>query len=250
MNQGVLHMAGRRPDEALPLLERAQQLRLAHAADGIANDAALQRDIGMGYYNLALAQLALSESEAAQSRLTEAIAAFDELARREPQDFDARRRLALCRRMLGDVLASGGDIDEAVVEYELARDALLPLVERNPDVPDYAAELAGVRMNLGAQRQGQGDLAAAIEEMEAATELLRKINASDAPTPRYRRDLGVALRAAGQILMELDRTDDARARLDESRTVFEQLVAEFPADENYATELEHTESALGELDSI
>ncbi len=251
MNQGVLHMAAGRPEEALPLLERAQQLRLVHIPAGAsAEDATLQRDIGMGYYNLALVRLALGETDVAEERLTEAIAAFVELARREPQDFDARRRLGLCRRMLGDVLASRGDLDEAVVQYELARDALVPLVERNPDVPDYAADLAGVRMNLGAQRQGQGDLAAALEEMESAAELLRAIAAGEAPTPRYRRDLGVALRAAGQILMEVDRTDDARERLSESRTTFEQLVAEFPADESYASELELTQSVIAELDSI
>jgi tetratricopeptide (TPR) repeat protein len=243
-------MASGRPSDALPLLERAQQLRLAHNADGNADDAALQRDIGMGYYNLALARLALDDAAEAQQQLADAIAAFKRLADREPQDFDIRRRLALCYRMLGDVLASSSDLDEAVVQYELARDELVPLVERNPDVPDYAADLAGIRMNLGAQRQGQGDLAAALEEMEFAAELLRTITAGAAPTPRYRRDLGVALRATGQILMELDRTDDARERFNESRAILEQLATEHPTEESYATELELTQRVLAELDSI
>jgi serine/threonine-protein kinase len=250
MNQGVLLLAAGRAREALPLVDRAQSLRLAHAGSDDDVSTALQRDIGMGYYNAALVQLALDDVAAAEASLLEASGAFERLVKRQPQDFDARRRLALCGRMIGDVHAQNGDAEAAVPFYEQARDVLAALVERNPEVPEYGADLAGVRMNLGVQLQSTGANEAALSEMTAAAAALAAAAAAEGAPPRYRRDWGAALRAAGELLAALDRTDEARTRLNESRAAFEQLRREFPQESAYAEEIELTREALAELDAF
>jgi tetratricopeptide (TPR) repeat protein len=178
-----------------------------------------ERDLGMGYYNWALVELSLGNSEAATSRLLDAIAGFERLADHVPQDLENCRRLAIARRMVGDVTAQSGDVDGAIPFYEQARDALADLTIRNPDVAEYRADLAGVRMNLGVQLQSSGSDTAALVEMESAAADLSKLVDSEATTPRYRRDLAVALRAAGELLMSQERGDEARTRLVESRAL-------------------------------
>jgi serine/threonine-protein kinase len=250
MNLGQLQMIAGEPAAALPLLERAQSLRLAHATPDSPPSTAMQRDLGMGYFNLARAQLALGDASAGESRLMDAIGTFEALAERQSQDLENHRRLALCRRLVAGVKAAAGDADAAIDFYEQARDALEELERRNPDVPDYAADLAGVRMDLGDFLHAQGELRGALVEMSAAVDGLRKLVEREAAVPRRQRDLAVALRAAGEILGALDRRDEARGRLGESKSLLEQLVREHPTDAVYATELQLTAEALAVLDAI
>jgi tetratricopeptide (TPR) repeat protein len=172
------------------------------------------------------------------------------LAKAKPQDMDNRRAIANCRRIIADVLAAAGETDEAIESYNAARQALAELVRHNPDVPDYAADLAGVQMNLGDQLRQSGDLPSALDELLAAATALEILCEGESSVPRRQRDLGVALRAAGEVLMDLDRPDEARAKLEASREVLSRLVREQPADPTYAAELKATSDALAELDAI
>lgn len=250
MNLGVLDLMKGKVAEALPRLERAQSLRLAHTAGSDAIEAKLQRDIGMGYFNLAQAHLAAGNLPAAETHLGGAIAAFDKLAEDGPADLENRRKLAISHRMLADAKAASGDGDSAIQSYELDRAALRELVARNPNVPEFAADLAGVRMNLAQQLDVGGDAKEALEEMLAAVELLEKVTARESSLPRQRADFGVALRAAGQLLGRLDRRDEAREHLEKSKSVLQTLVREHPEEALHASELQLTVDAIGELNGI
>jgi serine/threonine protein kinase/tetratricopeptide (TPR) repeat protein len=250
MNMGMVDLALGKPAEALPLVERAQSLRLAHAEGEADVSVELERDLGMGYYNGALVELALGDGDAAKARLLEAIDAFERVALRAPPDFDNRRRLALSRRMVGDVATQSGDVEAAIPFYEQARDALSELVDRNPDVAEYRADLAGVQMNLGAQLQTLGNDELALAEMDAAATELSALADAESATPRYHRDLAVALRAAGELLAALERRDEARTRLMRSEELLEALLQEHPADGTYAEDLKLTREALAELNSL
>jgi tetratricopeptide (TPR) repeat protein len=249
MNLGLLQVV-EDPEEALPLLERAQTLRLAHSNSPQAGERPFIRDLGMGYYNVALAQLHLGDASAAERNLRKAISEFEKLAKMEPNDLVNRHQAANCRRMIADVKAAGNESDAAIELYEQARDELRDLSLRNPNVPEFVADLAGVEMNLGAQLQLQGQLEAALIELTVAGDQLRGLVDKGAAAPRHLRDLGVALRASGQLLVELDRREDARERLTESKTVLEKLVREHPDEEQYATDLQLTIEALDELDAV
>ena len=124
MNLGIVAELSGQPQEALPLLDRGQALRLAHIARPENAPAKLQRDLGMGYYNLALAHLAFDGAAAAGGNLLKAVRAFEQLAAVEPGDLDNRRRLALCRRMIADGKAMANDIDAAVDFYGQAAEML------------------------------------------------------------------------------------------------------------------------------
>jgi serine/threonine-protein kinase len=249
MNLGLLDLRAGKPADAIRLLERAQSLRQAHRNVATPSPA-MQRDVGMGYYNLALAQLQSDDADAAQASLMDAIEGFEQLATAKPHDMEIRRFLANCRRILADVQAAAGDTDKAIENYHLARQSLSELVLRNPDVPEYAADLAGVQMNLGDHLRQKTDLPAALEELQAAAATLTTLSEQETALPRHQRDLGVALRATGEVLLELDRVDEARQRLKASQDVLSRLVREQPADASYAAELKATEDALAELDAI
>ena len=158
MNLALLDLAAGKAAAALPQLERAQSIRLAHR-HGAETPALLVRDMGMGYFNLAQAYLAEGQLPAAKSNLADAIATFTAIADETPEDFENRRRLALCQRMLADVEASSGNAEEAVAAFEQARQTMQELTDRNPSVPEYAADLAGIEMNLGLQLNADGEAA-------------------------------------------------------------------------------------------
>jgi serine/threonine-protein kinase len=247
MNLGLLELMAGKPAAALPLLDRAQGLRLAHAEEDSPAATRLRRDVGMGYYNLAQAHLQTGDLPAAEKNLLAAIGVFEKLVTEAPADFEQQRRLAICQRMLGDVKAANGKGPEAIKSYEQARGMLSEIAARNPNVPDYAADLAGVRMNLAQQLENAGEGERAVGEFDAAIEGLRKLIENQTATPRQRSDLGVALRAEGELLLKLKREDEARKRLEESKRVLELLVREHPNVPSYAAELKLTSDLLGDV---
>jgi serine/threonine-protein kinase len=249
MNLGLMEIEDGRPQEALPLLQRAQTLRLAHRESPQAESRPFIRDLGMGYYNLAMAQMMTGDQSAAESNLFKAISSFEKLAKLEPNDLVNRHQIALCRRMIATAKEVGDD-DEAIELFEQARDELRELSLRNPEVPEYVADLAGIEMNLGARLEAMGQAEAALRELESGAGHLRSLVDQHVAVPRYRRDLGVALYAAGKVLAGLDRRDDARTRLEESKTVLERLVRENPSNVGYGNDLQATLEALEEVDAI
>jgi hypothetical protein len=55
--------------------------------------------------------------------------------------------------------------------------------------------------------------------------------------PRYRLDLGIALREGGKILATLGQLDEARAQLENSRSILSRLISEDPANEHFTQQL-------------
>src|SRR5207253_2959257 len=123
-NLGLLELDAAGPEKALPILERAQNLRHAHNSSADAATCDFQRDLGMGYYNIALARKQSGDAPAAAADFLKAVAAFEQVARLEPNDLGNRHRLAICRRLIGDVKADNDETEEAVDLYDQARDEL------------------------------------------------------------------------------------------------------------------------------
>lgn len=211
---------------------------------------ALKRDLGMGYFSLAQAHLATGDSSSAAENLSAAAAAFEAIAEKAPEDFENRRKLAVAMRMLADLQAAAGNPEEAVAGFERARAILGELNALNPRVPDYAADLAGVEMNLAMQLDLDGDTDRALESLTAAIERLQKLAAQGDASPRQRGDLAAALRAFGELARKLERVDEARDRLMQSRELLQQLLREHPEDPRYAADLRLTDELLAELDAI
>ncbi len=246
MNIGSVHLAQHNYEEAIPALERAQMIRMAHI-DQVENaDPLLRRDLGMGYYQLALLRLSLGSTTLAENNFLTAVDAFESLLELDPEDMNYQRYLAACLRMLGDLNAGKGH-DKAITFYRQAEDLLEKIYRRNPDVLDFAADLAGVYLNLGKQLQQRGELEAALESLEKSAHVLSQLTASAGLVPRYRLDLGIALREAGKTLAEIGNLDEAANRLGESRAALSQLVSGYPTNERYTAELALTIDAQAGL---
>jgi serine/threonine-protein kinase len=259
MNLGTLDLREGNPGDAVRRMKHAQTLRLAHSGQqqNHATDAKLQRDIATGYFNLAAAQLAQvqlsgtpatpDEWEQAEQNLLRAAEAFATIGAAQPLDADPQQRLAIARRLLGDLAGQRGRHQDAEKFYTLASQSLQTLVDRNPSVPEYAVDLAGVRMNRGAVRVQISSPAEALADLQSAVELLGKLAVQQDGPPRYRRDLAAARRAAGQVLASLDRREEAREELAASRQLLQGLVRQFPNDPEYVAQLQQTLTALEAL---
>lgn len=247
MNIGTTRLGQGDFDTAIPLLERAQMIRLAHAGASDTTDAKLQRDLGKGYYQLALLQKRLGNAKLAENNCLTAIDTFERLLIADPNEMSYQRSLALSHRMMGDFMRGSGKTEMAIEYFQLAAKSLEELSARNPEVLQYSAELAGVYMNLGQQLDLIQNPAAALENMEQASGILRDLSAQAPAVQSYRLDLGVALREAGKLSADAGELDDAIARLNNSKDVLSQLVKENLSKALYTSELQITNDELARV---
>lgn len=249
MNIGSVHRAQGNLELAIPPLERAQMIRMARVELLETADPKLRRDLGMGYYNLALLRLSLGDAALAENDFLTAVSAFESLVESAPDNMNYPRYLAACQRMLADLNADEQP-EKAITFYRQAQKNLEYLHLRNPDVLDYAADLAGVYLNLGQQLQLQGQTEAALDSMQQGAEVLQELAGHVQSVPRYRLDLGIALRETGKILATLGQLDQARVQLEDSRVTLSRLVSEEPANEHFTQQLGLTMDALAGLEEL
>ena len=247
MNLGIVHLQWEEFDVAIERLKHAQTIRLAHASDPEKVTTNLQRDLGMGYYNLANTYSDLDETVLAESNYLSAIGAFKQLLELDPADMKNRRRLAVCHRMVGQLQSELGNSAQAIEYYEQAEQTLAELRLRNPDMLEFASDLSGVYLHLGLELAKQQQAEAALESLDLAIELLHELIEQAESVPRFRLDLGLCLREAGKLLATVNRRDEALQRLRESQKVLSQLVKEEPANEDYSIELQATNDELARV---
>lgn len=245
MNLALVEARSGAAEAALPSLERAQALRLAHADS--ASDA-IERDLAQGAYNLAAVRLMLGDIAQAEDDFHAAIEQFARLAESNPGDLRNRHRLGMTQRLLATTLNNAGDRSAAADGYRQAAETLQRLSDQNPTVTAYAADLAAVRMDLAELLAATEGPASGAEQIAQAVATLRKAQEQTGLTPRVRSDLAVALRFWGELLAEQRDFDGARQRLEEARTEWRALVREAPREETYLDELTHTQRLLESLD--
>jgi eukaryotic-like serine/threonine-protein kinase len=250
MNIGSTYLARRELQQAIPLFERAQMIRMAHVDQLDTTEPKLQRDLGMGYYQLALVRRELGDAAVAEANFLTAIESFTRLLASEPHQMDHQRNLALCLRGVADLKAAQSEPAAAVEYFGRAEEIMEKLKLRNPDVHNYAAELAGIHINLARQFWQQKENEQGLDAAGRAVELLRELTQLAETMPSYRMDLGIALRVRGQLLAAFGDREAAQEQFAESKTVLSQLLQENPASDRYATELGLTVDALEEFESI
>jgi serine/threonine-protein kinase len=248
MNIGSTFLARRELAQAIPLLERAQMIRMAHVDQLDKSDPKLQRDLGMGYYQLALVRRELGDAAVAESSFLTAIESFSRLLDIEPNEMSHQRNLALCLRGVADLKISADESAAAVEYLRRAQEILEELKLRNPDVHNYAAELAGVHINLAVQLLQEGQHEQGLAAAERAVALLRDLTQLAETVPAYRMDLGIALRTRGKLLVAAGDKEAARGEFAESKAILSQLLQENPASDLYAEELGLTVTAAEEMD--
>lgn len=248
MNVGSTYLVQGALQQAIPLLERAQMVRMAHVDQLDTTVPKLQRDLGMGYYQLALVRRELGDEAVAESNFISAIDLFSRLLSAEPNDMSHQRNLALSYRGLADLKAGYDDPAGAVENMQKAREILDELKIRNPDVHKYAAELGGVYVNLAHQLYRLNQTDDALAAAKRAVELLQELAQVAVSMPVYQLDLGVALRFLGKLQGEIGQMESARENLLASKAVLSQLLAANPTSDAYAQALGLTVDALAALE--
>ncbi|TWU21922.1 protein kinase domain-containing protein [Bythopirellula polymerisocia] len=248
MNIGNTYRAVGEWDKALPLFERAQMIRMAKVDKIDTTDPKLQRDLGMGYYNLAVVRRISGDDVVAETNFLAAIDLFSKLHASEPHEMSHQRNLALCLRGEADLKVNREEPEAAIEYYQQAIELLEELKLRNPEVHSYAFELAGVYINLASQWQTQENNTVCIKSAQRGVNLLEELAALADSMPTYRRDLGIAHRLLGELQDANGDTDSAEQELLASKAVFSKLLSENPANENYAQELGLTMDRLTALE--
>lgn len=247
MNLGFMHYLRSDFGTAIKQMQQAQTIRLAHASDTENVDTKLQRDLGMGYYNLALSFSAAGDLEEAEGNYLSAIGAFERLLELDPGDMNNRRKLAVCHRMVGQFQSDVGNAEQAIEYYRRAQQTLEDLRMRNPEILDFASDLAGVYQHLGLELSRQGQNEAALQSLELAVELMQELSEQAESVPVFRLDLGECLRETGKLLAATEQFSAAKERLTESQRVLSELVKEDPTNEDYAAQLQLTSDELARV---
>jgi serine/threonine protein kinase/tetratricopeptide (TPR) repeat protein len=250
MNIGSTYLARRELDAAIPPLERAQAIRMAYVGETDDKSPKLQRDLGMGYYQIALVRHELGDVPEAEKSFLTAIKTFTRLLELDPTQMDHQRNLALCLRGIADLKTNQQDPTAAIDYMRRAQDILEEIKRRNPDVHNYAAELAGVQINLARQLRIKGENEQGLAAADRAIQLLRELTKVAETVPTYRMDLGIALRIRGGLLSYAGDHEAAIQAYTESKAVLGQLVKEQPESQRYAVELGLTAAELEELEDF
>ena len=247
MNLGFVHYLREEFDTAIEQMQHAQTIRLVHASDPTTITTNMQRDLGMGYYNLALTFIAVKDVPQAEKNYLSAIGAFEQLLQLDPADMNNLRKLAVCHRMVGQLKSDLGDSDKAIEYYERAEQTLAELRLRNPEMLEFASDLAGVYLHLGLELAKQQQAEPAVDALDEAIDLLHELIKQAETVPQFRLDLGRCLRESAKLLATANQPDEAIARLQESTAVLSQLVKTEPSNEKYTSELQQSNDELARV---
>ncbi len=247
MNLGFTHYLRSDFGTAIKQMQQAQTIRLAHASDPESVGSKLQRDLGMGYYNLALSYSEANDLEQAENNYLSAIKAFERLLELDPADMNNRRKLAVCHRMVGQFQSDVGDSEKAIEYLQRAKQTLIELRFQNPDILEFTSDLAGVYRHLGLELANQQDNEAAIGSLDQAIELMRELTDLAPSVTSFQLDLGESLREAGKLYAAAEQFESAKERLEQSQVVFSELVKSDPTNEDFGTNLQITNDELARV---
>ena len=247
MNIGLIERESQRPKKARRMFLKAQRARrdILHDDD----DPEVRRDLGKGCYNLAVLSLAAGDYKDARTNLQEAIALFEKLLLKDPQDLANQYRLVLCYRILADLKSRLADRDSAKELYQKALGRMETLARSNPKVAEYQVELASLHMNFGELLREQEHLPAALVSFRQALDILQDLVTACPGVPEYRRDLAVMLRRIAQLQRAAGQDQSAREDLQTAKEHLAKLVEQFPNRGDFAGQLKQTLEALGALDT-
>ena len=130
--------------------------------------------------------------------------------------------LAMTRMGLGSALSDQGRLEEAVTEYQAARELYERLVREGRD--DLCGALATTRMGLGIALWNQGRREEAVAEYQAAREIQERLVREGRDD--LRNDLAMTRMNIGNALANQGRLEEAVTEYQSAREIFERLVGE------------------------
>ncbi len=198
-------------------------------------------------WELASALSLVQDWQPASAAWSEVLAAYEEIARLEPDRPQARRNVALAHKRLGAVLTMLKQFDSALAHYRTALDIDGRRMAANPADAEAATDASFDQADLGWIHGEMGRYRLSAESYERALAIREKLAAAD---PRdYRMAGSVArmlMRLAGAYarLGEPDRAAEAFRRGTE---LHERLLVQNPADQEQRREYVRSLGTLGDV---
>ena len=243
MNLGTIEAVRGNSKLAFERWEGAQELRTKHLSAG-EEDVKLRADAGKGDFNLGLFHLNEGDVATAEVHLTQAVASFERVRQRAPDDLQSQFRLAETYRTLGDLQADAENVAAAQDFYNNAFELLTTLNLRNPQVADYKATLGSMQISVAELLLVDGQNAEGIVAIDKGIAPLTLLVDQNPDVLSYQRDMAVALRVRAEAQLAQD--NGAAAAVDAGRAVIllEELVAIEPTDEDFREQLQAAEQTL------
>ena len=221
-----------KPTEAEAELRKALAL-MQKLADDYPAVTEFRNQLAGSHGNLGILMYEAGRNSEAEAEFRKAIAFLQKLADNNPAVTQFRSRLATCRSCLASTLVATGKVLEEEAEHREAIALLQKLADDNPAVIQFRATLAGSHNNLAYRLSQMGKPTEAEAEFRAAVTILGKVVDDDPKILYHRNVLAVALSWLGGDLLKLGRPAEALDAFGRSFALWEQLIKENPANEDY-----------------
>ncbi len=185
--------------------------------------------------------LALQREAAGMSQGADAAAAMD-----------LERELVTSHSRVGDMLSATGDTNGALEQRRLAAALMERLAASGPDDQNNVRQLGIAYFKLGNQLGNPnypnvGDTAGALDKLRRAADVFRKATVRYPSNAAIRRNLAIADSAVSDVLLALNRHDEALAAQQDALATFLALAAADPANATGRNDIAISESKVGEI---
>jgi eukaryotic-like serine/threonine-protein kinase len=198
-----------------------------------APDPALRREVGTAYLRMGDALAATGDTRGALSFAQKGLTLHKEAGTAAAVSPAARRELAAAYSRVGDLLSATGNLKESLTHRRTALAIMQEVALTAPDDVANQRQLGIAFQKLGTilgnpNAPNLGDFAGALDQMNESAAIFRRAVAAHPDNASLRRNLAVVQSNTSDVLLALERPDEALARLKESLAGFEALAAADP----------------------
>ncbi len=185
------------------------------------NQAMTQADLGQLYFEI-------HDLEAATTLLRESTRRFTDLVQLAPDIDRFREQLGASSQIIGRCELHMGHPEQARESTGKAVDILDQLAEKNPDQVFYKERLAIARRHLADVSAAEGKPADALALVDESIAEMAGLIDLNGDIPQFRSNHAGALARKGELLVSLDREEEARACWQEASEQWEQVLSSTP----------------------
>jgi tetratricopeptide (TPR) repeat protein/ribosomal protein S27E len=245
MNRGLLEMDSNTA-QARQSLDKAQAIRKELLAHGD-RDVKVQRDLAMGYYNLAKLARRTGNRDAVAEFLDKARLQFEYLLQSNRGDLDIQYQFAVCFRIAADLKCEKKQHTEGLRLYQQAQELMRALADKNPSVAEYQVGLAEIYLNIAQAEYELGRSEAAMKSFAQARRILAPLVANYAEVARYRQDFIVSLAAIARLHPEAGQRAEAIGGLESLQRQLREIAGRVPDAEDIPKQVDLLEATLRDL---
>jgi tetratricopeptide (TPR) repeat protein len=160
---------------------------------------------------------------------------------------DDQRGLSLSQSRIGDVLASQGDRNGALVAYRAALGIAETLSRRDPNNTEWQRNLSVSHSRIGDILVLRGDRQGALEAYRASLAIAEALARGDAKNTRWQRDLSICQDRIGNVLLSQGDPNGAVEAYDKALVIRKTLTDINPANTQWQRDLSVSHNKIGDV---